>query len=68
MEHGGGGDEHAHVDRTGGAHRHHNVGELEAEDVPLRFLGRADDAMLRERRMEIDHVRHDRRADDPDRQ
>ena len=42
--------------------------ELEAEDAPLLLLGRADDAVLGERGVEVDDVRHHRRAEDPDRE
>ena len=42
--------------------------ELEAEDAPLLLLARADDAVLGERRVEVDDVRHHRRAEDPDRE
>ena len=50
------------------AHRDHHVDQLEAEDPALLLLGRAHDPVLGERRVEVDHVRHHGRADDPDRE
>ncbi len=61
-----GGDEHAHVHDAGETHRDHDVDPLEAGDPLLRPLGRAHEAVLGERRVQVDHVRHHRRAEDSD--
>ena len=68
VEDGRGGDQHAHVDQPGDRHRDDDVDELEAEDAAARLLRRPDDAVLRQRRVEVDHVRHARRAEDADRE
>ena len=60
--------EHGHVDRARDAHRDHYVDELESEDAAARLVVHAHDPPLGERGVEVDHVRHHGRADDPDRQ
>ena len=57
-------DQHGHVDEPGDRHRDHDVDLLEAEDAPALVGVGADDAALRERGVEVDDVRHDRRAED----
>ena len=64
MEDGGGHDQHRHVDEPGDRHRDHDVDLLEAEDAPALVGIRADHAPLRQRRMQVDHVRHHGRAQD----
>ncbi len=51
---------------AGDAHRDDHVDELEVEDALLLLLGDPDDPVLRERGVQVDDVRHHRRADDPD--
>ena len=63
-----GGDQHAHVDHAGNAHRDEHVDELEAEEPSLRVVALRDDAVLRQGRVQVDHVRHHGRAEDPDRE
>ena len=59
-------EQHRHVDQTREAHRRHDVDLLEGEH-PLRFLFiRRDNAATRQVRVDVDDVRHHRRADDPD--
>ena len=57
-------DQHRHVDEPRDRHRDHDVDLLEAEDAPALARVGADDAPLRERRVQVDDVRHDRRAED----
>jgi hypothetical protein len=58
--------EHARVDEPGDPHREDDVDDLEPVDAPLGLVRRADDPVLRERGVEVDHVRHHRGAEDPD--
>jgi hypothetical protein len=59
-----GDDQHRHVDQAGDAHRDRHVQALEAQQLaPLAVVARAD-AVLGERRVQVDDVRHDRRAED----
>ena len=62
----GGDDQHAHVDDACDPHRDHHVDELEPVDAALLLLRRSDDAVLRQRGVEVDHVRHHGRTKDPD--
>ena len=68
VEHRCGRDQHRRVDDTGESHRDHHVDELEAEDPALGLVRRAHEAMLCERGVQIDHVRHHGCAEDADRQ
>ena len=59
-------EQHRHVDQTREAHCRHDVDLLEREH-PLRFLFiRRDNAATRQVRVDVDDVRHHRRANDPD--
>ena len=63
-----GDDQHRHVDQAGDRHRDHHVDLRVVVEAPrLRVVAR-DDAVLGQRRVEVDHVRHHRRAEDPDRE
>ena len=56
--------QHRDVDHPGHAHRDDHVPALEAEDLLLLLLGRSDHSALGQRGVEVDHVRHHRRAQD----
>ncbi len=57
--------QHAHVDQPGDDHGDDHVDALEAEEALLLARVLPHDAALRQRRVEVDHVRHHRRAEDP---
>ena len=59
-----GDDEHRHVRQPGEPHRDRDVDALEAQQAALLLGGRRDDPPLGERRVQVDDVRHDRRAED----
>src|SRR5215213_6675568 len=65
VEEGGGHDEHARVDGPRDGHGDDHVHELEAEDLALLLFGLAHHPALREGRVQIDDVRHDRGAEYP---
>ena len=60
----GGRREHGQVDEAGDAHRDHDVHHLEVKDLSPCLLVRADDPLLGQRRVQVDHVRHHRGAQD----
>jgi hypothetical protein len=67
-EDGGGDDEHRDVDQAREGHRDQHVDpRVPVQRLRLRVVLR-DDPLLRERRMEVDDVRHHRCAEDPDRE
>src|SRR4029077_8304244 len=49
-------------------HRDDDVDQLEVVDLPPRFRVGADDALLRERGVQVDDVWHHRRTEDPGRE
>ena len=61
----GGDDHHREVDHARERERDHDVDLLEAEDLLLLLVVAADDPPLGQRRVQVDDVRHHRRADDP---
>ena len=68
MEQRGGDDQHRHVDQAGDAHGDAHVDALEAQQpLALAVVARRD-APLRQRRVQVDDVRHDRGAEDAGRQ
>ena len=68
MEERGGDDQHRHVHQAGDAHGDAHVDALEAQQpLALGVVARRD-AALRQRRVQVDHVRHDRGAEDAGRQ
>ena len=60
--------QHRHVDEPGDAQGDDHVDPLEAQHAPALVVVSAGHAPARQRRVQVDHVRHHRRADDPDRQ
>ncbi len=68
MEDAGGHDQHRHVDEPGDRHGDDDVDLLEAEDAAALVGSAPDHAALGQRRVQVDHVRHDGRAQDPGRQ
>ena len=61
-----GDDEHRQVDHAGEPHRDHDVDALEAQQrAPLGVVARRDPA-LHQRAVQVDDVRHHRRAEDAD--
>ena len=52
----------------GNAHRDHDVDQLEAEEPAQLLRLPGHDPVLGQRRVQEDHVRHHRRAEDADRQ
>src|SRR5215218_8959461 len=68
VEEGGGHDEHARVDGPGDGHGDDHVDQLEAENLALLLFGLAHHPALREGRVQVDDVRHDRGAEYPRRQ
>ena len=52
-------EEHGHVHQTCYCHGDHNVDFLKAKDAPLLSFIQSHDPMLRQRRVKVDHVRHD---------
>ena len=62
----GGHDEHRQVDHAGEAHGDHHVDALEAHDLAALAVVDGLDARLRERGVQVDDVRHHRRAEDAD--
>ena len=59
-------DEHRHVDEPRERHRDHDVDPRVPVEAPRLALVARDDAVLEQRRVEVDHVRHHRRPEDPD--
>src|SRR5215217_2818984 len=68
MKEGGGHNEHARIDGPRDGHCDDHVDQLEAEDPTPLLLRLSDDPALRERRVKIDYVRHDRGPEYPRRQ
>ena len=62
----GGDGEHRHVDDAGEAEGDDHVEALEAQHAAAFVVVAAGHAALGQRGVEIDDVRHDGRADDPD--
>ena len=58
--------EHRHVDQPRDRHRDHHVDAREAHQPPLLVVVVGEDAVLRERRVQPDDVRHYGRAEDAD--
>src|SRR5262249_36025522 len=61
-------DHHREVHGPRQGHRDHHVDPLEPKDLTAFPPIASHDAALGERRVEVDHVRHDGRTDDPRRQ
>src|SRR5918911_1030697 len=59
-------DEHGHVDEAGERHREDDVDSGEPHEPPRLLVALGPDAVLQERGVEVDDVRHDRRAQNPD--
>ena len=57
--------QHRQVDDPGDAHRDPDVDALEPQQPALLVIRPGRDPALGERRVQVDHVRHDRRAEDP---
>ena len=60
--------EHREIDQAGNRHREHDVDPRVAVEATRLAVVARDDAVLGERRVQVDHVRHHRRAEDPDRE
>ena len=60
--------QHGGVDQPGDPHRDQDVDQLVAEDAPLQRRGAGHDPVLRQRRVEVDDVRHHGGAEDAGRQ
>ena len=63
-----GDDHHRQVDQPGHRQGDHHVDFLEAQDAAALVVVAADDPVLGQRRVQVDDVRHHRRADDAGRQ
>ena len=59
-------DQHRCIDKARKPHGEHHVDELEAEDAAARIVRLPHDAVLRQCGMQVDHVRHNGRAEDSD--
>ena len=59
-----GDDQHRHVDEAGDPHRDRHVEALEAQQRALLVVVARPDAVLRERGVQVDDVRHHGRAED----
>ena len=64
----GGHDNHGHVDEPGHREGDRDLSVRGARDLPPFALGARRDARLRQPRMQVDRMRHDRRANDADRE
>ena len=64
-QHLSGDDQHGEVDQAGDDHRHHHVHPRAAQQHATLALGVADAPALDQRAVQVDHVRHHGRADDP---
>jgi hypothetical protein len=64
VEQGGGDDEHRQVDQPRGPHRDDDVHALEAQEALALLLTLGPYAVLGQRRVQVDDVRHDGRAED----
>jgi hypothetical protein len=62
----GGDRQHGHVHDPRQAQGNEHVHPLEAQDAPALTVVQGRHAILGEGRMEVDHVRHHGRTDDPD--
>ncbi len=60
--------QHRHVDEAGEAERDDHVEALEAQHAAALAVVAAGHAAVGQRRVQVDHVRHHGRADDPDRE
>ena len=60
--------QHRHVDQPGDRHRDEHVDSRVAKERPCILVGLGHEPVLGQRRVQVDHVRHDGRADDPDRE
>ena len=65
-EDGRGDDEHGNVDQAGDRHRDQHVDPRVAVEGPSLVVVLRDDPVLRQRGVQVDHMRHHRRADDAD--
>ena len=65
-EHRRGNDEHRHVDQARDRHRDQHVDARVPVQRPRLVVVARDDAVLGQRGVQVDHVRHDRRAENAD--